>query len=231
MRKFLLIKIYLCVSVVLFSQQAFAALVDMSPSEFVSAVEQTGTWSLSSGTFGIQSSSWPNPAVNSWSITPTSSGSYSNVETGTYPHLIYTNKYTDVIATTQFNYDGAEYYYSGTSTATFIYDVTFNGTNWVLNPSSSMGSVSTAGAPIPIYLASDNSFTGFYMNGGELTGTITSYNWQTGVNAIAGGDITSATGYVTGSPAPPPVPIPAALWLFGSGLLGLVGVRRKIREA
>ena len=27
-----------------------------------------------------------------------------------------------------------------------------------------------------------------------------------------------------------PVPIPAAVWLFGSGLLGLFGVRRKMRK-
>lgn len=30
--------------------------------------------------------------------------------------------------------------------------------------------------------------------------------------------------------APAPVPIPAAAWLFGSGLLGLIGFKRKIRE-
>lgn len=28
----------------------------------------------------------------------------------------------------------------------------------------------------------------------------------------------------------PPVPIPAAVWLFGTGLLGLFGVRRKLRK-
>jgi len=27
-----------------------------------------------------------------------------------------------------------------------------------------------------------------------------------------------------------PVPIPGAIWILGSGLLGLLGVRRKIRE-
>jgi hypothetical protein len=27
-----------------------------------------------------------------------------------------------------------------------------------------------------------------------------------------------------------PVPIPAAVWLFGTGLLGLLGIRRKIKK-
>ena len=32
------------------------------------------------------------------------------------------------------------------------------------------------------------------------------------------------------SPAPAAVPLPAAVWLFGSGLLGLVGVARRRRD-
>jgi hypothetical protein len=30
---------------------------------------------------------------------------------------------------------------------------------------------------------------------------------------------------------PPPIPIPSAIWLLGSGFIGLVGVRRKFRKA
>lgn len=36
---------------------------------------------------------------------------------------------------------------------------------------------------------------------------------------------------VTGTITPAPVPIPAAVWLFGSGLLGLVGIARRKRSA
>ncbi len=42
----------------------------------------------------------------------------------------------------------------------------------------------------------------------------------------------SASGLVlTGSGSPPPVPLPAAVWLFGSGLLGLAGVARRKAKA
>jgi hypothetical protein len=32
-----------------------------------------------------------------------------------------------------------------------------------------------------------------------------------------------------GTTVPPPVPIPAAFWLLGSGLIGLIGIRRKMK--
>ncbi len=57
-------------------------------------------------------------------------------------------------------------------------------------------------------------------------------------SAASGGAATwtlSATGdlvYAVPGGAPPPVPLPAAVWLLGSGLLGLAGIgRRKMRAA
>jgi hypothetical protein len=41
----------------------------------------------------------------------------------------------------------------------------------------------------------------------------------------------SGTGLATGAHAPPAVPVPAAVWLLGSGLLGLVGVARRKKIA
>ena len=58
----------------------------------------------------------------------------------------------------------------------------------------------------------------------STAGTISSYDALTH-NSLGGfGSASSGLAYM-----PSPVPIPAAVWLFGSGLIGLVGLaRRKI---
>jgi hypothetical protein len=66
---------------------------------------------------------------------------------------------------------------------------------------------------------------GFTGNGG--TGNLQSYVLGT-AGVDANGNLTF-TGNSTGGGAP--VPLPAAVWLFGSGLLGLVGVSRRRKTA
>jgi hypothetical protein len=53
--------------------------------------------------------------------------------------------------------------------------------------------------------------------------------------SISGGNLSSYQGELSGSislgfGAPQPVPIPGAVWLLVSGLLGLVGLRRRLRK-
>jgi hypothetical protein len=92
--------------------------------------------------------------------------------------------------------------------------------------------------------------TGSYVTSGagaDIIGTILAHTYvSTGANSTLRGTGTScggaysATGAVTvgagsvtggvgcsGSTPPPAVPLPAAAWLFGSALLGLVGVARR----
>lgn len=45
-----------------------------------------------------------------------------------------------------------------------------------------------------------------------------------------GGTVGWANSARWGNPVPPTVPIPGAAWLLGSGLLGLIGIRRKRRN-
>ena len=49
-------------------------------------------------------------------------------------------------------------------------------------------------------------------------------DFLTGCEAVGGNNCGAATSHVTGYGV---VPVPAAAWLFGSGLLGLVGVARR----
>ena len=79
------------------------------------------------------------------------------------------------------------------------------------------------------YLITDSSgpisasdFTNYYSSTGGGTG-----NWLAAVhvqNTSSGG---SGSGWV-GAVNVNPVPIPGAVWLFGSGLAGLIGLRRKL---
>jgi hypothetical protein len=69
-----------------------------------------------------------------------------------------------------------------------------------------------------ITLGSSTGLYGFTGNGG--TGQLESY--------VLGDNLTlSSTGALSISSATSPVPLPAAVWLFGSGLLGLLGVGRR----
>jgi hypothetical protein len=65
----------------------------------------------------------------------------------------------------------------------------------------------------------------FGLTGNGSTGAVQSYILGT---ASLG---TNGTLTLAGNTPPPPVPLPAAVWLFGSGLLGLVGVSRRRKAA
>jgi hypothetical protein len=94
----------------------------------------------------------------------------------------------------------------------------WNGTDF--NQGSATAStdfVPTAGVPAPADVAGSVSCVGTEC-------TFTNLEWQ---SLIVGGPFNGKTGTWTLSGTATIVPVPAAVWLFGSGLLGLVGIARR----
>jgi hypothetical protein len=77
--------------------------------------------------------------------------------------------------------------------------------------------VPTAGNPVPADVPGSVSCVGTEC-------TFTNLEWQ---SLIVGGPFNGKTGTFTLSGTATIVPAPAAVWLFGSGLLGLVGIARR----
>jgi hypothetical protein len=71
---------------------------------------------------------------------------------------------------------------------------------------------------------SGNSLTGYEAHGAiQFDGWVSSISWTNNVPELW-------HGFTVGVTEVQPVPVPAAVWFFGSGLLGLIGVaRRKLR--
>ena len=101
------------------------------------------------------------------------------------------------------------------------------------------GAGTCAGAVVPITSIDDAALT--YPGGSEVNGfmSVTAFSptfnvsipidfcFTCGTFDADGGFLGSVSG--TGDATAPVVPIPAAAWLFGSALLGLVGIRRRAK--
>ena len=122
----------------------------------------------------------------------------------------------------------------GTNTMSLGYTDTLNGTTvgGVYTPTSGSSHVDSC-SPI-----SGNNFCSFATNPATntfatLTGSFTVVNGGagaiTGTYTTPGG--TDTINYTISNVQTPTVPVPAAAWLFGSGLLGLAGTARRRRNA
>ena len=171
MKKFILIMICFCGSVIFFSQQSVAGPVVMSPSVFASTFNQTGYWWATSINGTCQSINWPNSSFNSWINNSSISVTGSGVTGGAPSDYYYTIDFTFGPGVREVYYNGTEYvvYTSGTGTDILHY------VSGILDPSGS--SLDLVASPIlPIYLASDSSFTGFYVNDSEIKGNVTFFD-------------------------------------------------------
>lgn len=195
----------LCAFIVLGSHQAYAALVSMTE---LSSFDQAGTFFVNDAGGYYTSTNYAAMSNGSWhfeghAVSFTQNGGTFDISFG-----------TGLLA---FYYDGERYTSSMSGSGTLTFGYSWNGSAWVLNPDLSPISITGSG---PINDSSSN-YTGFSIYTSAMQGHI-DYNNSVQGSPDFGGEITSLAGQITGSP----VPIPAALWLFGSGLLGLSGMRR-----
>lgn len=117
-----------------------------------------------------------------------------------------------------------------------------NSTNFVSNPLSDSGNISEFGFFNATYGPDGGIYDSFSFTIDNNSGIDWQYasdvlvpNWEgylAAAHMIPVGADGKPTGASTGYAAGPgnPVPIPAAIWLLGSGLIGLVGLRRRFRK-
>ncbi len=202
----------LCASVVLFSQQSFASLAN---TDLGSTFYQTGTWAneyTNSPPFIITSANWQLSTPGSWKV----EGQYVPISQGVQYWL-----YSIESGLLTFNFSDNQQYHSpitGSFTILFNFGAPDNWQTGLLGCTFS-GRIYN----------NNNQYTGYSIEfnpSGEIA-----YNGipnfpSTFNSLFIGGNIVDLPGSITGSP----VPIPAAVWLFGSGLLGLIGIRKRIKN-
>ena len=134
----------------------------------------------------------------------------------------YTSTASGHINPAQENYQDVLAHGSATApmtTWTFTPEIIAYGGDWTL------GGPGGSGNSLQVYL--DSVYVGFISNsyGGEFWGFISDTPF-TSVELI-GGSGTNQQHYSLDNMVFSPVPVPAAAWLFGSGLIGLIGIARR----
>jgi hypothetical protein len=99
------------------------------------------------------------------------------------------------------------------------------GASYVVGSGNAQGKYGVVGGNDTAALGA--STTLFALTGNGTTGTVQSYTLGTATLSTSGQLVLAGNG----GTAPPPIPLPPAVWLFGSGLLGLVGVSRRRKTA
>jgi hypothetical protein len=231
MKKYLATMLFICIAAFLFSSSAFAALWSGTWDQTTTDKIELGTWYEQAqgatpdwvGSLGFEDSSggqWTSRTVrgNSSYSAPAWDGTYFEMNfVTTYDQWAY--------HCTFFDENPYVAYLSGD--ATYKLYLTYNPISgkFVYNhagPITFQGGANMVYEDVANPLLHPTNFSVSY----TATGVTNHYTPENPDDSW-GGAITYAT--LTLTPNSPPVPIPGAVWLFGSGLLGLLGIRRRVR--
>ena len=128
---------------------------------------------------------------------------------------------------------------AGAASSPIAWDFNGGGT-WVNSftggPSSGSSGAGTNGGVSGTIVLTDNWNANNFDQGGAFTGTTVGDELSgtfdiAWTSLIVGGAFDGQTGTYAAQGTYSAVPVPAAVWLFGSGLVGLVGVARRRRKA
>jgi len=178
-----------------------------------SLIDDNGDW-----TTGNTSNQWLGPIAG---LSPTVG-----------PHLMHFNSSRDEFSgPTSISFDGLSI---EAGTYQFIIDIG-SFTNY------SLAIIDSIGMTVDGAFLSPSSVTGIDPRQGEWQTWVFEYTILSGIDGILGFGIDVASSgananiafdnLIVNYDAVSPVPLPAAVWLFGSGLLGLIGIRRRKEAA
>ena len=140
---------------------------------------------------------------------------------------------------------GCDYAYSGTDCGYNVDTTTGEMASMFYDTLGNLGYLDTSGSgPQPDYGVSNtgpffNLKSSFYWSGSDVPSAFIDFAWYFDFDRGAQNDASQAALYYAwavhdgdvGVPAVWPTPIPATVWLFGSGLLGLIGISRRKKAA
>jgi len=194
--------------------------------------------SITGGSFTMNASAGGSPnALTGGPGSPLVTGTYQG---GTTPVAGGPEIANTAQSLTEFNFGSFGPVYSFTAASAYSAQAyTTAGTTIITGGTAPSGTVDSTAGTIAMNMSSwfaDWNGDNFNQGNAAVTGTYTastgaySMTWN---SLISGGPFNgntgtwTLTGVVNGGSSPAPVPLPATVWLMGSGLLGLVGVARR----
>jgi len=180
------------------------------------AAGDTLEWAVQGGAFTGGTTTGNFGTAGAVNFITTNGGPASNLTGKNVGNLVHWSSLDNTVSGLNTNFAGANSVEGNSAATAGIWDATQAGTNvygWYGN-----------GPTTNITLGSSATLFGVTGNGSSISKVVTS--------SLGTALLTSSGLQITGnSTPPPPVPLPPAVWLLGSGLLGLAGIARRKRNS